>query len=66
MCLKQTQGMTMKKDLQTDNIPVIQKEHLYATYLFPPSPEHKKNNYKQKTTKHNRFLPMLLQVQCLN
>ena len=51
MYLKTTQGMTIKTDLQTDNVPIIQKEHLYATHFAPPSPEQKKKEYKQRAQK---------------
>jgi len=50
MYLKTTQGLTTKTDLQTDNVPVIQKEYL-TSHFAPPSPEQTKKEYKQRAQK---------------
>ena len=48
--LKTTQGMTMNTDLQTDNVPVVQKEFL-TSHFAPPSPDQTKKEYKQRAQK---------------
>ena len=42
--------MTMNTDLQTDNVPVVQKEFL-TSHFAPPSPDQTKKEYKQRAQK---------------